>query len=355
MRGRRPLPIPRRPLTPTSTPGDTPALVAVGVFHACAADGGVRCWGANERGQLGQGSTASFDDVVTVRDLSGVMGLGAGDQHTCALVALPGTVWCWGLNDYGQLGVGDDVDRSLPTRVAGVDDVTQLVLGDFHTCAIRTDRSLWCWGMNSSGQLGTPPSDTPVVRPQRVEGVLDVASVDAGFQHTCVVTVDGAVRCAGDDLLGQSGGASPGSFGVVQGIDDAVEVRIGMYQSCARRRGGGVACWGSNEDGQFGQATIGDLSRTAQSVEVLGTASAIAVGMDHVCSVVDGIAGCAGPQEIPFGLEDEAPADEGRETMPHPLPAVAIDGSNTQVCVVQDDRSVGCWDYKRGSEFRQRT
>lgn len=239
------------------------AIVAVGVFHGCASvDSLVTCWGENDRGQLGRGDAEPSDGSVVVPDFSGATQLAAGYRHTCAVVGSTGEVSCWGLNDYGQLRIGDSTDRFRPTRVDGITDATLRTAGDFHTCAVSAqDRSVWCWGMNISGQVGGEPSDEPVVAPRQVDGLTDVVSVDAGFGHTCAVAESGTVSCWGGDVGSQSGGAATGQAAAIEGVDDAVAVRVGMYASCARNASGEVRCWGQNDAGKFGTATLGETSR----------------------------------------------------------------------------------------------
>ncbi len=336
-----------------SLPADT--LVAVGVFHACkAVDGLVECWGSNGRGQLGRGDTRDADGTVRVQDFSGVTLLAAGDQHTCAVVQSPGEVWCWGLNEYGQLGNGDTTDASRPTRVDGITDATVLTAGDFHTCAVSArDRSLWCWGMNIDGQVGGEPSVDPVVRPRQVEGIDGVVSVDGGFGYTCAVVTGGKVSCWGDDALGQAGGAAAGEVAPVAGVPDAVEVRVSMHASCARTTAGGVHCWGQNDDGQFGMGTIGEGGPVARPVGELGMVDALAVGSKHVCALADGAVRCLGSRAGGFG-EVPDDADTAAFAMPTVTDAVAIDASYTSLCAAIADRTVRCWDYDPSSEPLER-
>lgn len=327
------------------------ALLAVGVFHACkGVDGLVECWGANDHGQLGRGDARPADGPVPVQDLSGVTLLAAGDQHTCAVVQSPGEVWCWGLNDYGQLGVGDTSDVSRPTRVAGITDAVALTAGDFHTCAVSAaDRSLWCWGMNISGQVGGFPSDEPVVAPRRVDGLEGVRAVDGGFGHTCAVVADRSVSCWGDDIAGQAGGVNLFEIATVEGVEDAVEVRVGMYASCARTGSGEVRCWGQNDKGQFGADTIDAGTPVARPVGDLSQAKGLGVGLEHVCALTNGAVRCLGTRSGD-PTEPADPADTGAFAMPGITDAVAIDASYSSLCAARADRTVRCWNYDTSSE-----
>lgn len=154
----------------TSTTGATssPALVVsltdaveivVGATHACARrrSGEVLCWGSNALGALGDGSPTSFarETPGVVPGLPPAVELAAGVDHVCART-LDGRVYCWGGNTFGQVGVNNLVPTPrelVPREVLGLEPVTELAAGDFHTCA-RGASGLWCWGWNSRGQLG---------------------------------------------------------------------------------------------------------------------------------------------------------------------------------------------------------
>jgi alpha-tubulin suppressor-like RCC1 family protein len=141
----------------------------IGVFDAvqvsgsgdttCArtGDGTVTCWGANDRGQAGQGGTSATPVlpglVGGAAPLGGVVDLAVGAKHACAVVA-GGTVKCWGANDQGQLGLGTTVDSAVPASVPGHANVRRIVAGNAHTCAMLADGTARCWGGNDAGQLG---------------------------------------------------------------------------------------------------------------------------------------------------------------------------------------------------------
>ena len=175
-----------------TTPEDVPGLasgvsaIAAGFMHTCAivgdaaAGGSVQCWGANDTGQLGNGTTTSSSTPVAVQGLdSGVKAISAGGApvdrftaggHSCA-VTTTGTVKCWGWNDEGQLGDGSTVNRPAPVSVTGIITGAQdVATGDKHTCALIGDvaggtAGVKCWGQNRYGQLGVGTTEsypTPV-------------------------------------------------------------------------------------------------------------------------------------------------------------------------------------------------
>jgi hypothetical protein len=134
--------------------GNEVAEIATGEYHTCArkTDGTVWCWGDNAYGELGDGTTVMRSSPVRVTALgSSVTEVVAGRAHTCARKA-DGSLWCWGENQYGQLGDGTTVNRAAPVSVFGA-DALRIAAGGYGTCAEKSDGSLWCWGDNSAGLL----------------------------------------------------------------------------------------------------------------------------------------------------------------------------------------------------------
>jgi len=145
--------------------------VSAGGTHTCAytSDGSAWCWGNNQQGQLGSAAGDVSTEPAEV-DLGGdkVAHVYAGGAHSCA-AKVDGSLWCWGSNTYGQLGTGDDDPRLAPAQagpsVLG-NDVSAASSGAAHTCALKKDGSVWCWGNNQYGQLGVasagPSRSTPI-------------------------------------------------------------------------------------------------------------------------------------------------------------------------------------------------
>src|SRR3989475_141451 len=181
--------------------------IAAGERHTCAltTGGGVKCWGNNHDNQLGDGTV---NDRVTPADVmgltSGVRAITAGERHTCALTT-GGGVKCWGNNHDGQLGDGTGIDRNTPVDVAGLTSgVTAITAGRRHTCALTTGGGVKCWGKNHDGQVG---DGTAINRrtPADVVGLTSgIKTITAGGQHTCALNPK-YVQCWGDNEDGQLG------------------------------------------------------------------------------------------------------------------------------------------------------
>lgn len=186
--------------TVSVTHGDAASSVSAGGSHTWALLSGdhVGCWGDNENGQLGSGSTkkkiqTSFVEVQGIDDASQIAG---GEDHTCALLS-SAHIECWGANGSGELGDGERGEsRDSPMEVKDIADATRVSAGDELTCALLSSDHVDCWGSNQDGQ-----SDTPV----EVQGIGTAAQISGGFDHSCAMLPGGHVECWGGNSLGQLG------------------------------------------------------------------------------------------------------------------------------------------------------
>jgi alpha-tubulin suppressor-like RCC1 family protein len=245
------------------------AAIAVGYDHACAlsADESAWCWGTNTVGQLGDGIAVDRATAAPVIGLtSGVTAIATGHSDSCA-VKTDGSLWCWGANNNGQLGDGTGTTQTTPVAVFGMSSgVVAVSVGNSHTCAVTTDSAVWCWGNNGTGALGDGAAELIRLVPVRVELPVGASAVAAGYLHTCAIATDGSVWCWGDNNAGQLGKATEPCDGAlcpnpiptqVSGLpSEVVSITAAYSWTCALERDGTVWCWGQNSGGQLGDGTL---------------------------------------------------------------------------------------------------
>ena len=238
--------------------------IAAGGAHACLTVRGRQdalfCWGDNRFGQLGIGSVSAYEaSPAHVADFVVAGGSPLGDDSTC-MTDLFGHAYCWGRNDRGQLGDGTRTNRSVPTRVKGLDTVSDVSSGGSHACALTTSSRVKCWGDNTMGQLGNGGSGVST-RPVAVRGLPRNPSwLSMGQRHSCAVDYDTQkMFCWGDNRSGQLG---DGTLTVrrtpvpVQRLGrTSDEAAMGNRFTCARTSDATLKCWGANEIGQLGNGT----------------------------------------------------------------------------------------------------
>jgi alpha-tubulin suppressor-like RCC1 family protein len=251
-----------------------PELVAwSGANHFCGVDrgGSLHCAGYNAWGQLGRGSPANEEPTIErAGDDSDWTSVEAEGLHSCA-IRRDGSLWCWGYNDSGELGVGDTINRPMPERVGCApgqdtcwDDWTRVANGYYHTCALRADGSLWCWGGGASGQLGLGGTTRDEVEPRHVEPGSRWSLVESGTTGTCAIRDDGSLWCWGPGIDGQNGDgtrerrAVPSEVVAPAAGDRWDTVDVGAAHACGIRNDRSLWCWGANGEGELGTGATSD-------------------------------------------------------------------------------------------------
>lgn len=291
-------------VVPTRVAGIASAVaVSAGGAHTCAilASHTLWCWGANDSGQLGDGTRGNRRIPTEAASLgSSVVEVSAGSGSTTCALKTDGTLWCWGRNKSGQIGDGTTVDRVMPVEVVALGKSVKRVAahGLGHACALKTDNSLWCWGANYNGQLGDGTKVDRLV-PVRVELGVPVTEVATGYARTCAVASDGSLRCWGEGPHGDgtANPEGPSPIEVAALGKSVAEVSLGVGHACARKTDGSLWCWGLNIYGQIGDGTKMDQLLPTR-VDVRGVVSQSSGGNAHHCAITaEGRIRCWGDNE----------------------------------------------------------
>lgn len=304
--------------------------VVGGNNYTCGIDAGkAYCWGTNDMGQLGDGTTTTRPlptavDTSTGSALAGQVVtklVSGGNNHTCALTQ-SGTIACWGLNDYGQLGDGTTTSSLVPvvvqmTGALAGKTIDTIQAGGKFTCAILTDGNGACWGLNVSGQLGNEtnsdtenPNTVPLAINTDTGSGLEgktILKMAPGRDYNCVIASDQQMYCWGNNYYGTLGYDAdvdvPGidhwqptavdSSGALAGKSFA-DIASSYYHTCAVAASGETYCWGLNYYGQLGNTTnVGQHVGNWQAMQVGGpltttTVQSVAVGVEHTCATTSG-------------------------------------------------------------------
>lgn len=267
------------------------------VAHTCArtSTNQVRCWGANDSGQLGTGNTDPQATPALVSTLSGVKGIAAGGAFTCAIQSDSG-VACWGANDAAQLAADVGATSSSPATSPDLAGVTALVAGATHGCALLATGGARCWGSNGSGQVGNESATDPA-KPIDVNVVSGVSLLGAGLDATCALDSTGLL-CWGDNADSQLTGAvmeastsTPTplrltgvlAFALGADGDDADANSPAGGHACAIHMGK-LSCWGNNRKGQLGRASVSDKEPTPAEIAGLDGVVGVALGAEISCA-----------------------------------------------------------------------
>jgi alpha-tubulin suppressor-like RCC1 family protein len=304
--------------------------VAVSEAFACARmkDGSVRCWGANDAGQLGDGTVTDRHEAVRVAAATPFTAVATGAHHACAITA-DGDVYCWGANDAGQAGGASDaprVPRLTPGRV-DVGHARALALGARHSCALLEGGAVRCWGADQAGQVTGASAATGAT--------VIAAAADA----TCIIDAERRAAC-----WGTVPGRLSTSYGRIEGLADVTSIAVGPLHACAARAWGGVACWGSGAEGQLGNGALADQGTPVEVSGLAAPAKSVVAGRTHTCaSLSDDTVRC-------WGANAESQLADGMKAhrasafqVQGVFQAVRIAAAGDATCAVLGDGSARCW------------
>ncbi|HEU4412108.1 MAG TPA: hypothetical protein VFS43_43100 [Polyangiaceae bacterium] len=350
--------------------------LAAGFSHGCArlANGQAHCWGYGEEA-LGNESPFGYYALPVLDEggapLAGVAALSVGTFNSCARLE-SGAARCWGLNERGELGDGSSrrrgraaaVERSPGVPLAGVQ---ALAMGAAHACALTGAGELLCWGDDTAKQIGDASPEPPgyAVAAESAPGapLVGLRSVAFGSDHVCARTEQGEVLCWGRNHEGQLGDgttddrARPAFVETSPGVrlGGIVALALGPAHSCAVRGDGRAVCWGRNAEQQLGAGSLKDfeprpvLVSASPGVALTGVQS-LALGDGHTCAVVaGGQARCWGE-----GYDGQLGNGEPSTVAPYPVvvlasPGVPLTGvrslalGNDHTCAALTNGEARCW------------
>jgi alpha-tubulin suppressor-like RCC1 family protein/subtilisin family serine protease len=259
-----------------------------GQTHSLAVneDGTAWAWGANNHGQLGDGTYNSRYTPIKISNLSNVRAVKAGQDHSVALTNT-GNVYTWGVNSQGQLGLGRyDVYNPLPEKNQYLDGIIQIAAGAYHSVALKNDGTVWAWGNNESGQLG---DGTTITRwsPVQINNLTNVIAISAGFNFNTALKSDGTVWAWGNNDYGQLGDGTTNkrlSPVQVKNITDIKSISSGSQHTLALKNDKTVMGWGYGSYGQLGNS--GYISQNKTPIRIQGIEKVTQIGSGYNHSVV---------------------------------------------------------------------
>ena len=254
------------------------ARLSVGGYNYVSAiktDGSLWSWGRNYSGQLGQGNTTNYSSPVQVGALTSWVTVNCGYNHTGAIKS-DGTLWTWGSNFFGQLGLNTTTLYSSPVQVGTVSNWAQVQCGNqYYTIALQSNGTLWAWGYNGYGVLGINTSTTSYSSPVQVGALSNWTQISTGEAHVAAIKTDGTLWTWGLNNNGQLGlNTSTSSYSSpvqVGSLSNWAQLSCGYYHIMAVQSNGTLWTWGNNSYGQLGLNTSQQNISSPVQVGVLST------------------------------------------------------------------------------------
>jgi alpha-tubulin suppressor-like RCC1 family protein len=333
--------------------------VAAGDNHTCGikADHTLWCWGGNAYGQLGVGlgDTIERHSPIRIGISAAWTSVSVGTDYSCALQGSPGYRYCWGLNTDGQLGLGDTVNRTSPTHPpTETNSWVSLSVGATHSCGVLVGGSAVCWGLNASGELGVG-SYTNQTTPTLVSGGITWTVVTAGAEQTCGTDSANHRYCWGANRFHELGlGGSDTTTRTTPTMLGTIPYRSmssGAYTSCAVDTSALLRCWGRNTYGQ-----VGDGNSTPMSVPYLiGTATwtMVSSGRYHSCGVqTNAYLYCWGDNEAgQLGMTSAANLSTPTQIFMDSPSWSSVSAGGLHTCAIKTDQTLWCWGYNANGQL----
>ncbi|MFH1173958.1 MAG: hypothetical protein V1725_02400, partial [archaeon] len=333
-------------------------------LHSCgirANDSRVLCWGDNYNGKLGNGSEVDSYNPILTSDDSKYIHVSVGWLHSCGIRANDSRVLCWGSNDDGQLGDGTTTRRLNPTLINDSNAYVQISAeGQYHTCGLRNDSRVLCWGRNANGQLGNGSTGSSVLNPMLINDSAEYRSINAGYFHSCGIRAnDSRVLCWGRNDFGAVGDGTNIDRPNPTLINDTAEyISISAsydYTSGIRVNDSRVMFWGWNTNGQAGDGTSGNSKLNPIQTSDDSEYASIDAGNAHVCGIR-----ANDSHVLCWGRNDYGQAGNGSAGANILTPLAINDTSNyylvetgnVQTCGIRaNDSHVLCWGYNNNGQL----
>lgn len=305
-----------------------------------------------------------------------IMQIASAYQHTCALSST-GAVKCWGNNSYGQLGLGDTLNRGdgasemgvnlSPANIGGV--ATQIAVGAYHSCALLSGGAVKCWGYNAFGQLGLEdildrgdePGEMTVLPSVNLGTGRTAIKIAAGNYHTCALLDNFTLKCWGYNSDGQlgigdtldrgDGTAEMGdSLPVINfGVDTPINVFAGVANTCALLTSGSLKCWGTDSNGAVGNGAATDGTAVTAPAQVSGLSTGVVsaeIGYYFSCAVLaSGTVKCWGVGSFGQNGNGSAADNNSPVTVTGVTNAVKLALGNDHACAILADGTLSCWGF----------
>ncbi|MBK8245893.1 MAG: RCC1 repeat-containing protein [Gemmatimonadetes bacterium] len=341
--------------------GHTFAEIDAGYFFTCGLtdSGRAFCWGTNQSLQLGTGSTspAAVPTPTAVAGGADFTELSAGGHFVCGRLT-SGYFRCWGANNAGQLGNGSYTYSAQPVAVAGERKFLKIFGGMSSTCGMAADSTLFCWGDNRNGAAGAGTTVGEYTTPVPVVGGRRYRTVSVGSSYACAVDFADDAWCWGDNASGALGRGSNAAANAPVAVSGGIKFRQiatsqsgGFNHTCALTAAGVAYCWGENSQGQLGDNTqVNRNTPLAVTTTLRFTQIAAAVGFTCALSAA-GDAYCWGRGQ----LGSLGTGDGTRRLVPWPVVGgrkfVAITAADEHACALEADGTAWCWGQNGNGEL----